>query len=842
MVFGQAVSTVDWRTKGNGTSTNFYDVQRSFNEFWQGKTKAKGQGYKIFKRWENYMKPRVYPTGNMALPSTAYTNYMEWQAQDPAAKTSGIATTGNWTSLSSGSVPAGYDAGTGRINFIRFDPTNANTMYISSPDGGLWKSTNGGAAWTTNTDFLPVIGCTDLAINPNNTQIMYLATGDKEGDRRSIGVLKSTDGGATWNATSLVWTAIDNYRTTRLLMDPSNPDIMMLATDGGIFKTTDGWASNSNVEGSNIEDMEFKPGDPNTVYACGTEFLKSTDKGDTWSLVTSGLPLSGDVSRMAIGVTAGNAAYVYAIAGDVDGGLLGIYRSTDSGNSFTTRFDSQNLLHANAAPGPGDTGGQAFHDLAITISPSNADFVTIGGINQWQSANGGTSWSRITYWLGYNANYPGREAEPEPYIHADIQNIEYLPGSSTTFFTSCDGGISKTTDNGLTWTDITNNLAISQMTSIAVSASNADLHIAGLQDIGTLKHNAGAWSVIGGGDGEDGFIDRTNDMNMVYCTVNADFWLSTDGGATYNNIANIPSNGEWFSPIHQDPTVATRVYLGGFPSLYVSNDLFTGSATWTQLGTATGSGNILKFEIAPSNNNVIYAIQEDAVSKSVDAGQTWTNITGTLPTAASLTNVTISDTDADKVWVSFSGYAAGDKIFQSVDGGSTWTNLSAGLPNLPINKILYSNGSAIDAMYVGADIGVYYYDNTMSAWAPFSTDLPNCAVQDLEIFYPTGKLRAATYGRGSWESDIYSPITAIKPVQEKSIKVYPNPVADLLVIESQGNTESIRFEILNTTGQLLRKGEFIEKTTVQTSDLSAGNYVIRFENGKTMQFEKIIKH
>lgn len=840
-VSGQVVEDISWRQVSSKNDASFYDIQDAFNQYWEGIPKTKGSGYKVFKRWENYAAPRVYPTGNLELLSTNYQNYMEWQ-QSGANKSSGAASSGNWTAIAPSQVPDGYDAGMGRINFIKFDPSNANTMYVSSPDGGLWKSTNGGAAWTTNTDFLPVIGCSDLAIDPTNTQNMYLATGDQGDDRRSIGILKSTNGGSTWNPTSLVWTATDNYRTTRLLMDPTDPQIMMVATDGGIFRTTDGWTTHNQVETAFLTDMEFKPGDPNTVYAAGFEFFKSTDKGLTWTQISSGLPSGNDVLRYALDVTAANAAYVYAIVGDNDGGLLGVYRSTDSGTSFSLRADSPNLLHTNAAPGPSDTGGQAGHDLAIAVSPSNADLVTIGGINQWQSTDGGTNWTRITYWLGFDPAYPNSNDEPEPYIHADIQHIEYLPGSSTTFFTSCDGGISKTTDNGVTWTEITNNLVVGQQTNIALSATNADLMITGLQDIGTLKNDNGNWSVIGGGDGEDGFIDRTNDMNMVYSTVNAAFFLSTDGGTTYSDITGLPS-GEWFSPIHQDPVSATTVYAGGFPELYKSTDVLSSPTySWTQLGTPAGSGNILRFEIAPSNNSVIYAIKENAVSKSTNGGSTFTDVTGNLPVGtAMLANLTLSDTDPDKVWVVFSGYDSGTKVFSTTDGGSSWTNISTGLPNLPMNTIVYSNGSASDGVYIGADIGVYYMDNSLSAWTPFSTDMPNNAVRDLEIFYPTGKIRAATYGRGTWESDLYTPTTSILNAAEKSIKVYPNPVADQLTIEMEGNGQPVTYEILNASGQVISTGTMTSKKVIATGDFAAGVYVIRLDNDKTVQFEKIIK-
>jgi photosystem II stability/assembly factor-like uncharacterized protein len=833
---GQTTEPLNWKYKG--TAANFYDVQENFNQFWQGKEASKGQGYKIFKRWENFVEPRVYPSGDLSLISTTYPNFMAWQEQRGQNKTA----SGNFSSLGTNQVASGYDAGAGRINFIRFEPGNTSTMFVSTPDGGLWKSTDGGTTWSTNTDFLPVIGCTDLAINPSNTQVMYLATGDKEEDRRSIGILKSTNGGSTWNPTSLVWTALDNYRTTRLLMDPTDPNIMMVATDGGIFRTTDGWATNSQVDFTALEDMEFKPGDPSIVYAAGKEFLKSTDNGSTWTAITSGLPNPADVSRIVLAVTPASAGNVYAVIGDASDGFLGLYRSTNSGNSFTQQSSSPNILHASAAPGPGDTGGQAFHDLAIAVSPTDADFITVGGINIWQSTDAGVNWARKSYWLGYNAAYPGMEDEPEPYLHADVQYIEYLPGSSTTMFASCDGGISKSTNSGTDWSDITNNLTIGQQTNIALSATNADLMFTGLQDIGTLKRTASGWSVIGGGDGEDGFIDRTNDMNMVYSTTNASFYLSTDGGSTYNDVTGLPS-GEWFSPIHQDPTLATTVYAGGFPELYRSLDLFTSPVyTWSQLGSPSGAGNILRFAIAPSNNTIIYAIKEDAISKSTDAGLNWTDVTGALPTGTvALKNLCVSDADPDKVWVVFSGYDAANKVFKSIDGGSTWTNESAGLPNLPINTIVFNNGNLNDAVYIGADIGIYYLDNTLTTWEPFFTGLPNCAVTDLEIFYPTGKLRVATYGRGSWESDLFSPSTGITELSKNGIKIYPNPVTDQLTLEMEGNRENKNFEILNQNGQVVHRGKFVDKVVIETSQFASGVYLIRINAKDAVRFEKLVK-
>lgn len=766
----QRTDKPDWRESGNNKGFTFYEVQQDFYQFWQGKTPKKGQGYKVFKRWENFMKPRVYPSGNLALPSTTYERFMEWQRNRPVSFRSPVA---NWTELGPFAKPTGYDAGKGRVDFVRFDPNNpTTTMYVGAPDGGLWKTTNGGASWTTNNDFLTVIGCADLAIDPTNTQIMYLATGNWENDRRSIGVLKSTNGGSTWNTTSLTWTALDNYKIRKLLMDPSDPDIMMVVTDGGIFRTNDGWVSYTNPYCCNtLYDIEFKPGNSNIVYAIGKDFLKSIDNGVTWTPITTGLPAPANVSRAMLGVSEDNPAYVYALFGDNDGGYLGTYRSTNSGVSFSIRSSSPNLLNSDKSGG--GTGGQASHDLAIAVSPVDAELVTVGGINQWQSEDGGVQWDLVSYWLGNDVNYPGEGDASPDYVHADVQAIEYQQGSSTTMFATCDGGISKSTNGGLNWTDISVDLRIAQQTGIALSADLPNIMVTGLQDIGTLKNTNGAWSVINGGDGESAFIDYTDNNYIVTSNPNGAHALSMDGGLTRDDITGLPPGTEFFSPISQDPNFPFAALAGGRNKLWKSLTLLSGGPyTWLEMpGTLAGTGGILRFEVAPSDvtSNTIYAIKYDAISKTVNGGTTWANITGTLPVAnASLTNLAVSNTDADNVWVTFSGYSDGEKVFKTVDGGTTWTNVSTGLPNIPMNTIVYRNGTLNDEVYVGADIGVYYLDNTLSAWTQFFMNtLPNCAVTDLEIFYPTGKLRASTYGRGAWETDLFS----VLPVELLSFQV-----------------------------------------------------------------------
>ncbi|MFZ1749188.1 MAG: hypothetical protein WAU01_03315 [Saprospiraceae bacterium] len=743
-------------------------MQKAFNQDWEGVKPKKGVGFKVFKRWENFMEPRVYPSGDLTLPTTSYGNYLEWQKnnvrQISGARSIAQGSVANWTEIGPLSKPSGFDSGVGRIDFVRFHPTDPNILYVCSPDGGLWKSVNGGTNWTTNTDFLTIIGCSDLVIDPTNPQIMYLATGNREFDRSSIGIFKSTNGGISWSPTAVVFPPSNGITIRRLIMDPTNPQIMIAALNTGIMRTNDGWATFTEPTLSAqtiLDDVEFKPGDPNTVYSIGKSFYKSTDKGVTWSHITSMLPDPTDLTRGLIAVTAANPDYVYAVYGNVAGGYLGTFRSTNSATSFTqmssmASLGNNNILNCDTLTT--NIQGQASHNLAIVVSPTDAQLVTIGGCNIWQSTDGGTTWKLSAYWLGNDTNYPGSGVAHPDYVHADIQSLDYLPGSNSVLFATCDGGISKSTNNGANWTDISHDLRVSQMTNVGQSSLTPYNMITGLQDIGTLKNTNGNWYVTNGGDGEDGFIDRTNDNNIITSNPNGAFALSNDGGVTRFDITGLPAGVEFLSPIHQDPTNASLVYAGGRPELYSSSvALSNPMATWTMLGAPAGggSGGIIRFEIAPSNNQIIYAIKANNLSKSINAGMTFTEITGSLPVGdAQLTNLCIANTDPDKVWVTFSGYAAGVKVFKTTNGGTSWTNISTGLPNLPMNTIVYTKDSPKDAIYLGADIGVYYMDNT-TPWTSFFTGLPNNHVNDLEIYYPTSKIRAATYGRGLWESDLY---------------------------------------------------------------------------------------
>ncbi len=804
LMFSQSKATkdVNWTKMNNNQGATFYQIQEDFYNYWRGKTPERGKGYKPFKRWEDYMAPRVYPTGDITLPTTTYDNYMTWllrrsnNSEKSFSSTSSLVTS-NWTQLgpigpADGPLPY-TGTGAGRVNFLRFDPNNSNIMYVGAPDGGLWKSTDGGSSWTTNTDFLTIIGCSDLAIDPTNSQIMYLATGDLEGNRNSIGILKPTDGGNTWNTTSLVIDAANGWKLSKLLIDPNNPSRMIVASNVGAWITTDGWNTNTftDIDGSfpDLKDMEFKPGllNANTIYAAGTKFFKSTNFGNTWTEITNGLPTS-NISRIALAVTPGDDSYVYALIGEsTNQSYMGTYRSTDSGNSFITMSTSPNLLGYEADGS--DSGGQAFFDLSIVASSTQPNNITIGGVNHWRSFDGGTTWENVSVWNSGE-------------IHADVHEITYHPGSSSTMYSCNDGGIFKSTDNGNQWEDISGNLAIGQVVKLGLSSSFETQIVAGEQDNGTILNTSAIndWYGINGGDGGECFIDYTND-NLIYVQYVEGKYSRIDYSTipeTKDDIqTGLPNGIDFYSPFKMDPVNHLKLYSGGTPTLYTSTNQ---GDSWNALGTPSGSGSIKEFVVAPSNPSIIYTVQVDAISKSTDSGHTFTDVSGSLPTSVALSNITVSNTDPNKVWVTYSGYEDGTKVFRSIDGGQTWSNISAGLPNVPMNTLVYRNNSTTDEIYVGGDVGVYITNNDAMSWQPYMTNLPHASVRDLEIFYPTNKLRAGTYGRGVWETDLNSETLGIQNfadvIKDNSVKIFSNSNEDLQISSNVNIVSIVIFDVL----------------------------------------------
>ena len=749
----------DWIEKANKPDANLYEIQKEFNDYFKDKDLTiKSTGYKAFKRWEYFVRPRVYPTGNLSVMSQASKNYSDFLLKNNISTNSKNSNSTNsvlsttWVAVGPIGAPTGSVGGfprkAGRDNFITLHPTNPAIFFAGSAGGGLWKTTNSGASWTTSTDNLPVTAVSDLAIDPSNPNIMYLATGG--GDDLlsaypvgSDGVYKSIDGGATWSAAGLTFPVSGSTVIHKLVLDPTNPTILFAATNNGIYRSTNSGASFTSVSAINCWDLKFNPGNPTIVYAAGTSFYRSTNSGTSFTGISSGITGS---NRITIAVTPTNPTNVYLLASrSSDSQFLGVFASTDDGQTFVTKSTTPNIV-GNACAGNSTGTGQGWYDLAFAASPTNPNELVVGGVNVWKSTNGGVNWTNIGCWVGVGS---------PPFIHADIHELEY--SSTGTLYSTNDGGIYQYT--GSSWTDLTAQRNIAQIYKIGLSSLTANLWITGHQDNGTNIKNGVNYTASLAGDGMDCFIDRTNDNTMFGEQYNGSFNRSTNGGASWVAItAGLTGTGDWVTPWKQDPNVANTIYAGR-NTMFKSTNLGT---NWTQIGTTGGGGSILEFAIAPSNSQVIYVLHPGSIRKTTDGGTTWTNVTGTVPAGAP-TFVTIKPNDPNTAWVTISGYSAGNKIYQTTDGGASWTNISSNLPNLPANCSVYEPGSN-DRIYVGMDVGVYYKDNSSTNWTLYNVGLPNVPVMDMEMTPAApGKLFAATYGRGVYQADVIPTIAPPVP-------------------------------------------------------------------------------
>ncbi|MBL7889976.1 MAG: T9SS type A sorting domain-containing protein [Bacteroidia bacterium] len=753
-----SVQSQDWAKKMNDPSVNFYDVQSSFNTYWKKEerkeklkkifqfskeTEEENEGFVIYKRWEHFVEQRVFPSGDRSLIQQG-SQELERLINDPTYR-SAMQAGGNWHLIGATNVPTS-GGGAGRLNCVEFHPTNPNVIFVGAPAGGLWRSNDGGNSWSTTTDKLPSIGVNDVAIDPQNPNTIYIATGDDDGgDTYSVGVLKSVDGGVTWQMTGLNFATIQSRKISRVLVNPNDPNIVFAGTTAGIYRSTNAGLTWTKVHNANpVKDMEFKPGDPSVVYATTSKsFYRSTNSGATFTIVstTNGLPAASNVGRLAIAVTPADPNYVYLIATEINSnGFYGFYRSTNQGQTFMQQANFPNLMGWDSDGM--DSGGQGWYDLAIAASPSDKDEVVVGGVNVWRSYDGGLSWQIMAHWYGGGG---------APYVHADIHDLNYRPGTPE-LYVGCDGGIFRTLDGGSSFDDLSDGLQIAQMYRMGAAATNANITIQGWQDNGTNLQTGTNWERVIGGDGMECFVDWSNANYMYGELYYGDIERSSNGGASFNSIKNnISEEGEWVTPWLQDPINPQTLYAG-YDNVWKTTNR---GNSWTKISSFNSNG-LTSLAVAPSNPQYIYASDGSALYVTSNGGTSWTSMSPMNLGGGTITYIAVSTTDPSTLWITRSGYVANNKVFKSTDAGQTWTNVSGNLPNIPANCIVYQNGTN-DGLYVGTDVGVYYKDNTMNSWMPFSNGLPNTIINELEIHYGSSKLRAATYGRGLWETSIYNP-------------------------------------------------------------------------------------
>ncbi len=739
------LSAQPWRANLPDNETNFYRIRAEFRKYWSSRAfdirgSEEGKPWIIYKRWEWLMEPRSYPTGELPSPDILQRRMREFGAAKPLGAAPQGAAAASWTPLGPAVVPSG--GGEGRINAIAVNPANTSIIWAGASSGGLWKSTDGGSSWSTTTDAFATLGISAITLDPADPATIYIATGDADGlDTYSVGVLKSTDAGVSWNPTGLSWSGSAGYSIYSLVADPDNSQILLAAGRQGIFRTTNGGSTWNNIAAGNFKDLAVDPLNSSVWYAArrAVGIYKSTNTGVTFTQLTVGLPTTG-FTRIAIALAPSQTSTVYGLFVNAFDGFYGLYMSTDAGASWTQQSNSPNIL---SWDGTG-SDGQGSYDLVLDVAPNNPAIVFVGGINIYKSTNSGTHWTKITNW------YTGT---PNPYVHADQHALTFIPGSSTSFLEGNDGGLFLTTNSGSSWTDKSAGLAVTQFYRIGPSATNANRIYAGAQDNGTDRFLSGAWSRIIPGDGMTALIDYTNESIGYGELYYGDIYRTTNGGSSWTEISlGIPDTGGWVTPYALNPVNPKSIYVGD-KGVYKSTNR---GSTWTTLTGALDPTELVALAIAPSDSNRIYAATYSRAWVSTNGGTAWSEITGGLP-AAALTYLAVHPSNPATAYATFSGYGS-TKVFKTTSSGGSWIDVSSGLPSIPVNCIAINPSSPSD-LYVGTDQGVYYSPTGGSNWSAYSTGLPNVIVNELAVHTGTNKLRAATYGRGLWESPLAAQVT-----------------------------------------------------------------------------------
>jgi len=703
----------------------------------------------------------------------------------------------------------------GRIADFAVNPCNPSEYYVAVASGHIWKTVNNGTTFSPIFDNYGAysIGC--LAMDPNNHNVVWAGTGENNHQRAlgyGNGIYKTVDGGKKWKNMGLK----DSRQVGKILIDPRNSDVVYVAAEGsvwgpggerGLYKTSDGGTTWELVleisEHTGINDMVMDPRDPDVIYASSEQrrrhvhtkigggpesgVHKTTNGGKTWKKLKSGLP-GGDVGGIGLAISPVNPDVVYAII-EAAGESGGFFRSADRGESWK----KMSSHHAS---------GQYYNE--IFCDPIDVDKVYSVETISHVTLDGGKTWSRI----GNNSR------------HVDDHALWIDPKDTRHFLIGGDGGVYESFDGGKNYVFKTN-LPVTQFYRVNVDNTWPFYWVyGGTQDnssFGGPSQNTsrqgvsqGEWVVTLGGDGFWQAIDPDN-PDIVYSEYqygNITRYDKKSGQGT--GIKPQPRKGEdtykwnWNTPFIISPHSGTRLYIAankvfrsdnrGDNWEVISDDITAqvDRNTWPVMDRYWGVDAVQKdvstslFGMAVSlaesgiKENLLYVGTDDGViSVTEDAGENWQQVKSFpgVPEYTYVSDILPDKFDENIVYASFDNHKRDDfkpYILKSNDKGKTWASISGNLPENGTVHTLEQDNERSELLFAGTEFSVFFSIDGGKIWTQLKSGLPSVAVKDMVIQERETDLVLATFGRGFYILDDYSPLRVLsKELLDSGAYIFP---------------------------------------------------------------------
>lgn len=745
-----------------------------------------------------------------------YSRALDQRAQMPPAiltspNVSALVSSGRWEyvgphnqDVTIGGLYDGLPPVTGRVNCVAIDPTNSSNIYVGAAGGGVWKSIDAGVNWTPLSDAWPVMQVSALAIDPTSPATVYAGTGDfPEYYSYSTGLMKSTNGGATW--TNYGKTTFAGLSISKIAIDPANPQILLAtagrglsAGTGSVFRSTDGgqtWAA-TDAPAGDWDDLDVSLPDgtgKRTFWAVGEDLAgakvyRSINEGLNWTKVAT--PIAATVHQsVSVSCSKINPATLYILDPDTAsaaGTNNHIWKSVNGGTTWTDQIAGfPNGDSYNGATFNWSLSGYAAYirTAKITTASGPKDGVFVGLSTLAFSLNGGVGWKDIGLSYTLDPKDP-TQVNSLALTHANQHGFIADALASNTFLISNDGGVHRVVydpvKTAATFTPLNANLNVDQFYTVYFHPTDQTRLAGGAQDnasptsVGDLAN----WTNPGLGDGGYGAYDPFNPLIAYNSTHDLVIFQTTDGWNTLQDITD-PSAAPYASePTNFLPPIALANNNGKTPStLYAGTDhLWKWDSAHGWVGDLGGkaltTATLRVIATCPADSNRLYTGGDDGqLWVTPDLGATWRQIDGGFSQAAPVASISSSPSNAKDVLAAItqsgpgvanlwhcSNTDAASPVWVSVSGSGT-----TALPNVPVNAVARDPFTPATTWYAGTDYGVFMTNDSGVTWRNMTQPLglPNVAVNDLEVNAKTGYLYAATYGRGIWRIKLVNPASIL---------------------------------------------------------------------------------